>query len=71
MSHRHATDRIETVVVAQCPNDCDVAYSLEGEGKEQAVDDLVERVTEMFDVCPTCGDPMGVLRKTDPVEVLE
>lgn len=67
--HRHSTDQVKTVVSA-CPEGCQ-SYELETEGGEEAVDELVETVTEVYDECSDCGAEMGVMRKDEPAEVLE
>ncbi|OLZ39117.1 hypothetical protein A6E15_19325 [Natrinema saccharevitans] len=68
--HRLGTDRKEAVVVAGCPNGCQ-RFNIESEGREDAVDTLVETAKEAFGECSDCGESIGFLRKDEPAEVLE
>lgn len=70
-SYRHATDRIETLVIAECPNGCDVSIVLGGEGKEEQVEELVSFITDTVETCNACGAKLGVIRQTQPTEVLK
>ena len=67
---RHQTDRKRVTVQCGCPNGCQ-SFDLESSGNADSVESLVEDVTDAFDECRTCGEPMGVLRTEEPVEVLE
>lgn len=69
--YRHATDRIETRLIAECPAGCDVSLLVESEGQEDAVEDLVATVNEVYSECPDCGGEMGVVREIEPTEELE
>lgn len=68
--YRHSTDEQKTVVVAGCPNGCQ-AYELESSGEAGAVDDLVETVESAFGECSDCGEGMSLVRKDEPVEVID
>lgn len=70
MTHRHATDRKETVVIAGCPEGCQ-QFKLESTGKNEAVDKLVDTVKQAFGECSKCGEEIGFLRKEEPKEVLD
>lgn len=69
--HRHATDRVKTIVISECPNGCDFGFEIECEGKESSVEELVETAGSVYDSCGKCGADMGTVSKTEPTEVLE
>lgn len=68
--YRHATDRIETTVVAGCPNGCQV-WDLDASGDVEWMDELVDKLTEQFDECPDCGEPIRAIRRDEPKETLD
>lgn len=68
--YRHQTDRKKATAVGGCSNGCQ-AFELETEGEDESVDELLETITETFDKCPKCGEPISALRSEEPVEELE
>jgi len=69
-SHRHGTDREETVVIASCPEDCQ-SFELEVTGDPDAIDTLVETALSAYDECAKCGGSFGWVRKDEPKEMLD
>ena len=69
--YKHATDRVKTIVISECPEGCDVGFSIEGEGKTELVDELVAKAKVVYQTCNECGADLGTISKTEPVETLK
>lgn len=67
--HKHATDKVEGVIVAECPNGCDISVTLEYGAAEQ--NEVLEDLKELISTCHTCGADMSYLQKEEPAEVLD
>ena len=71
--HRHATDRVDGVIIAECPNkeypdDDHLTAIVE---YEDAVDnDLLETFKSAWDTCGKCGAELDVVSQEEPSEVL-
>ncbi|QZX98741.1 hypothetical protein [Halobaculum rubrum] len=68
--HRHATDRSEVTLYASCPEQ-HTEIVLDGEGRDEQVDELIETIKEKFPNCSTCGEPLGTIHERESTEVLE
>lgn len=67
--HRHATDRVEGVVIAECPNGCDISVTLEYE--DAADNEVLSDLKNMISTCHTCGADMTYLQREEPTEELD
>lgn len=68
-SHRHATDRVDGTILAECPNECDVAAVVQYSNADPEADALGE-ITEVLVTCPECGDELDTIRYEESSEVI-
>lgn len=68
-SHRHATDRVDGKILAECPNGCDVSVIVEYSNADPQADKL-EAITDVLDTCPECGAELDSIRFEEPAEVI-
>lgn len=67
--HKHATDRVEGVIAAECPEGCDVSVTVEyGDAEDNEV---LADLKKLISTCRSCGADMAYLQKEEPVEVLD
>lgn len=72
--HRHATDRVDGVIIAECPN---IEHPHDDHLKavveyEDAVDnEMLELFRTAWDTCGKCGADLDVMIQEEPSEVLE
>lgn len=72
--HRHATDRVEGAIVAECPNiedDPEAHLSIEVEYEAAADTSIFEELLETWPACGECGAELQSLHQHEPTEVLE
>lgn len=69
MGHRHATDRVEGVAIAECPNGCDISVTLEYSEAED--NEILADLKALISTCRTCGAEMTYLQQEEPAEVLD
>lgn len=67
MSNRHATDRIDGTMLAECPNGCQ-SWELEISTSKHSLDEVVP---DAFRECSVCGAEMDTISQEQPSEVLE
>lgn len=67
--HKHATDKVEGVIVAECPEGCDISVTLEYEESQE--NEILRDLKELISECHTCGADMSYLQKEEPAEVLD
>lgn len=73
-SHRHATDRVDGTIIAECPNkehDFDGHLSATVEYEDSALTNLFEEFSEAFDTCGECGEELEIIGSQEPSEVIE
>jgi hypothetical protein len=72
--HRHATDRVDGNLLAECPNKDhldDDHLRVEVDYTDAVDNDLFETFREAFPACGECGTALAVLGQEEPSEVLE
>jgi len=72
--HRHATDRTDGTIIAECPNlsdDPDAHLSVEISYETAVGDDVLDDLLAMVSECRECGAELDVLDYRAPTEVLE
>jgi len=67
--HRHSTDRVEGVVIAECPEGCDISLTLEYSDAQD--NEVLADLKEMISTCHTCGAEMTYIQQEEPEETLE
>lgn len=67
--HQHATDRVDGMALATCPNDCDVEIELEYQ--DAADNEILEDLKEIMRTCQVCGEEMEFIIHEEPTEVLD
>lgn len=67
--HRHATDRVDGLIIAECPNGCDISIGVEY--SDAAENDVLADLKDMIETCHTCGAEMTYVQQEEPSEVLE
>jgi len=74
MSHRHATDRVDGTVVAECPNigdDPEAHLSFEIEYTDAVNTDIFDELMDTWPTCGECGAELQAIHQQEPSEVLE
>lgn len=66
--HRHATDRVDGMIVAECPEG---HQSVELEYGTAVDDDVLADFKELAGTCSHCGAEMNMIQHETPTEVLE
>lgn len=66
-NHRHATDRIDGQMIAECPNGCS-SWEI---SMTKATESLGELIIDEFRECPECGAEMDTISQETNSEVLE
>lgn len=66
MSNRHATDRIDGRMIAECPNGCQ-SWELAVGMSESVLDEVIP---SEFRECSECGAAMDTIIQETPSEVL-
>jgi len=72
--HKHATDRVDGTVIAECPNiddDPDAHLSFVVEYSDAADTDIFEEVMDEWPDCGECGAELDAVHQQEPHEVLE
>jgi hypothetical protein len=72
--HRHATDRVDGTIVAECPNkdhEDDDHLAAVVEYHDASDTDLLEQFAAAFETCRECGAEVDYIRQEEPTEVLE
>lgn len=70
---RHATDRVDGQIIAECPNkDCpdDDQLAVEVEYHDAVDNDLLETFQEAFPTCGKCGADLDFVGQERPHEIL-
>jgi|GEM_PF-1968562 len=72
--HRHATDRVDGVIIAECPNkqhEDDGHLLVEADYGMCANDELADKILESIpNSCGACGEKVDYIRHQEPSEVL-
>jgi len=74
MSHRHATDRADGTVVAECPNiedDPEAHLSFTVEYSDSADTGIFNELMDAWPTCGECGAELQAMHQQEPSEVLE
>jgi len=74
MSHRHATDRVDGTVVAECPNiedDPEEHLSFEVAYSDSADTGIFDELMDTWPTCGECGAELDAMHQQEPSEVLE
>lgn len=74
MSHRHATDRVDGTVVAECPNikdDPEAHLSFEVAYSDSADTGIFDELMDTWPTCGECGAELDAMHQQEPSEVLE
>jgi len=67
---KHATDRVDGVIVANC-TECD-EYTCTAKYETAVDDDILADFKRLVgDECPYCGGSVGVVNQETPTEVLD
>lgn len=68
--YRHATERTDWLLAAECPNnaDSDEHLSLEAEATQAGME---PREAFPIEKCPMCGAPLDFIAYGEPTEVLD
>lgn len=67
--HKHATDRTDWVIVAECVNSDDhLSATLEATAAEPPVEDFQAILPAQ---CRECGAPISFVSQSEPTEVLD
>ena len=72
--HRHGTDRVDGVVIAECPNladDPERHLRFEVEYHDSADTELFSELMDEWPACGECGAELDVIHQQEPSEVLE
>ena len=72
--HRHATDRIDGTVVAECPNiedDPEEHLSFSVEYSDSADTEIFNELMDTWPACGECGAELQAIHQQEPSEVLE
>lgn len=67
--HKHETDKVDGVAIAECPNGCDVSITLDYE--DSADNEILTDLKKLMRECQKCGAEMSYIQKEEPVEVLD
>jgi|APHM01.1.fsa_nt_gi hypothetical protein len=73
-SHRHSTDRVNGVVIAECPNiddDPDAHLSFTVEYGDAADTTIFQELMDEWPACGECGAEMQAIHHQEPKEVLD
>lgn len=71
---RHATDRVDGKIVAQCPNaehQDDPHLQVQAQYDDAASNGLMETFKDAWDVCGECGAKLDYVAQETPSEVLD
>jgi len=71
--HRHATDRTDGIIIAECPNkeaERDAHLSVEVSYETSVGDDVLDDLCAMLSGCRECGAELDVVDYREPTEVL-
>lgn len=66
--HRHSTDRVDGLYLAECPNGC---ATIELEYTDAADHSIVEAIKELAEECSHCDAAMDIINYEEPSEVLD
>lgn len=66
--HKHETDRVDGMVIAECSEGCDCVVELEY--SDAADNDVLADLKELISVCRNCGADMTYIQQEEPSEVL-
>jgi len=72
--HRHATDRTDATIIAECPNISEDRYahlSVEVSCERSDADSVVDELLTIVPECGECGAELDILGWREPTEVLE
>lgn len=72
--HRHATDRVDGQIVAECPNaeHRDGPHlQIEVEYETATDDEILDELLEAFPKCGECGEELQFVKYEEPTEVIE
>lgn len=67
--HKHETDIVEGVIVAECPEGCDISVTLEYEESQE--NEILRDLKELISECHTCGADMAYMKQEQPKEELD
>ena len=71
---RHATDRVDGTIVAECPNlkdDPESHLHITAEYEDAADTDIFDAVMEAWPECGECGAELDAIHHQEATEVLE
>jgi len=72
--HRHATDRVDGVVIAECPNlddDPEAHLSFTVEYSDAADTEIFRELMDEWPACGECGAELDAIHQQEPSEVIE
>lgn len=67
--HKHSTDRVEGLIISECPEGCDVSVELEY--GDAADNEVLADLKDLISVCRNCGADMAYVQHEEPAEVLD
>lgn len=71
--YRHATDRVDGTIIAECPNKehpDDDHLSATVEYEDAADTEIFDEFNEAFSTCGVCGAELEVIGQQEPTEVI-
>jgi hypothetical protein len=75
MTHKHATDREDVTIIAECPNvegSADDHLQINAQvGKAKNVEAVKEEPVKGWPQCGECGSELDVVALSEPSEVIE